>query len=157
MSEQRQSIHGSEQAARRVWQQNRSAETPPSAAPVRKRAAIQAAVGLAAGVVLFYLGHPILAYIAGSIAGIVLLTALVSPHGLHAQIHRGIEWIGIAIGKLLTWVLLAPFFFLFFTLFGRLARRGRRDKLERWLDRSAASYWQQRDAQPALADYERQF
>jgi hypothetical protein len=127
------------------------------AAPVRRRAAIQAAVGALAGGVLYAIGHHTLATVAWSIAGVVLLTALVSPHGLHARLNRAIEWVGSAIGKLLTWVLLVPFFFLFFTLFGRLMRGGRRDKLERWLDRSAATYWKKRDTSAALADYERQF
>jgi hypothetical protein len=53
-------------------------------------------------------------------------------------------------------VLLVPLFVLFFLPFGLLARRGRRDRLGRFFDPDAPTYWKRREpAAPTLADYER--
>jgi hypothetical protein len=50
--------------------------------------------------------------------------------------------IGRRIGRALTWLLLVPLFYLFFLPFGLLFRRGRRDRLKRYFDREATTYWE---------------
>ncbi len=162
MMEQQDLSVGSPAAARVVWNPQAPGEGPTAThrarGAVQRKALVQALVGAVAAAVLFALGRHGLSSVAFAIAGLVLATAWISPFGLHAQLNRLIEGLGRLTGKLLTWLLLVPFFFLFFTLFGRILRSGKRDKLERWLERSAESYWHKRpEKNPALSDYERQF
>ncbi len=162
MSERQELSIGSPAAARVVWNPRAASGVQASArtrrGAVQRKALIQSLVGAVAGAVLFHFGRHTLAYVAFVIASLMLATALISPLGLHARLTRWIEAFGRQIGKLFTWILLVPFFFLFFTLFGRALRSGKRDKLERRFDRSAESYWRQRPVKtPALSDYERQF
>ncbi len=75
---------------------------------------------------------------------------------------RGLEIVVDGIAKLLTVVVLAPLFLGGFTLFRLMFRRGIRDRLERWIEPDASSYWRQRndespsDSEPSLQRYERQ-
>ena len=125
---------------------------------LRRQGSVRALVGAAVGGVLLLVGATILARVAWVGAGLVLLAALASPDGLYSAIGRGLALLGHGIGRLLTIVLLTPVYGLFFVPFGRLLRRGRRDKLERWFDKSAASYWHRRsDAARTKASYERAF
>jgi hypothetical protein len=99
-----------------------------------------------------------LAYVAWGISALILLLALISPAGAYAALGRGLEAFGRLVGRVLAVVLLTPVFFLFFTLFGRLFRTGRRDRLERWFDAAAPSYWHRRDDPPrSAASYEKAF
>ena len=46
----------------------------------------------------------------------------------------------------------------FCLVFGLLARRGKKDRMERWFDDGMATYWKTRNDQPREASfYERQF
>jgi hypothetical protein len=129
----------------------------------RRRGAIQAMVGVAAATVLYWFGLTVLSAIAGTLALVVGTAALVSPTVAYAAISRGVDrfahWVGVA----LTWLLLAPFYYLVVTPFSLLSgRHGRNDRLERRLDRSAATYWQRREPSAEAPDhptdpYRRQF
>ena len=78
--------------------------------------------------------------------------------GVYAAIGRGLALLGHGIGRLLAIVLLTPLFWLVFVPFGRLLRGGRRDKLERWFDVAAPSYWHRREGRPRTKrSYERAF
>ena len=62
------------------------------------------------------------------------------------------------IGRLLAVLFLTPVFWLFFVPFGLLLRAGRRDRLERWFDPAAPSYWHRRDDAPrSKSSYEKAF
>ena len=125
---------------------------------LRREGVVRALVGGVVGGALLYFGAPILARVAWAGAGLVLVAALVSPDGLYAAIGRGLALLGHGIGRFLAIVLLTPVFFLFFLPFGRLLRAGRRDRLERWFDRSAPTYWHRRPAAPRTkSSYERAF
>ncbi len=106
---------------------------------------MRALVGGAAGAVLFHFGAGVLAGVAWVVAAVVLLAALISPEGLFKAIGHALARLGHGIGRLLAILLLTPVFFLFFLPFGGLLRSGRRDKLERWFDQRATSYWHRRD------------
>ncbi len=125
---------------------------------LRREGAIRALVGGAIGGVFFYFGALTLASVAWAGAGVVLLAALASPDGLYAAIGRALARLGLGLGRLLAILLLTPVFFLFFLPFGRLLRSGRRDRLERWWDPAALSYWHRRDDAPRTkASYEKTF
>ncbi len=125
---------------------------------LRREGAVRALVGLLAGKALQVLGFEHLAYVAWGISALILLLALVSPAGAYAALGRGLEAFGRLVGRALAVVLLTPVFFLFFLPFGRLFRGGRRDRLERWFDAAAPTYWRRRDDPPrSAASYEKAF
>ena len=115
---------------------------------MRWEGVVRGLAGAAVGGVLFYFGATILARVAWVGAGLVLLAALASPDGLYAAIGRGLALVGHGIGKLLAVTLLTPLYWLFFVPFGRLLRAGRRDRLERWFDPAAPTYWHRREDAP---------
>jgi hypothetical protein len=128
------------------------------AARQRRRGVIQALVGAVAGVAVFFFWRREAAFVVWAVSAVTLALALASPLGAYAALGRGLARFSHWVGRALAWVLFVPVFFLFFTLFGRLLRSGRRDRLERWFDRRAPSYWKQRpDGERTLADYRRQF
>ncbi len=124
---------------------------------LRRQGLVQALVGAAIGGLLAF-WHPTFAKVVWVIAGFTLLAALLSPTGLYAGIARALEALGRGIGRVMTVLLLVPVFVLFFGVYGGLGRRGRRDKLERWFDAGASTYWHRRPkAATGTAPYERQF
>lgn len=155
---------GSPHAAAAIWRWRESAGAGAAAlraarrTSLRREGVIRALVGGAVGGALLYFGAPILARVAWAAAGVVLAVALVSPDGAYAAIGRALALFGHGIGRLLAVVLLTPVFWLFFVPFGRLLRAGRRDRLERWFDKAAPSYWHRRnDAPRTKSSYEKAF
>lgn len=152
---------GSPAAAAVAWPwrtQSAGAATAALRRGLRREGLIRALVGGAAGALFFRFGALRLAEVAWGVSGVVLLAALLSPAGLYAATGRGLALLGHGIGRLFAIVLLTPVFFLFFVPFGRLLRAGRRDRLERWFDRGAVTYWHRRgDAPRTKASYEKAF
>lgn len=153
---------GNPKAAMVIWQWRESGRGrsggPNRAAHARREGAIRALVGAVLGTGVFFLGHPTLATVVWSIAGFTLVAALVSPLGVYGWIQRGIGALAHGVGLLMSWLLLPIFFFGFCMVFGLLARRGRNDRLERWFDDGAPTYWKERKDAPRNPEfYERQF
>jgi hypothetical protein len=140
------SVAGRPEAAAVVWQWATPASLEPGADPatsrIRVRGLLQALVGGIVGFGVFRLVSPTVGVVVLGIAGVIGLTALVSPTGLFAGIERMFAALGGLTGKILTWLFLVPLFYGFFLPFGRLMRRGRRDRMRRFLDPSAESYWE---------------
>ena len=109
----------------------------------RKRVVGEFCVGLALGLLIFHVFHKaILGTVVFCIAGIVLISGLFVPR-LHARIQKAAQWLGQAAGIALSWILLAPFFYVFFTL-GRLCvALGGKDPLQRRFPGGEDSYWHQ--------------
>jgi len=124
------------------WRAPKAQATGASDRSARLRGVIQGAVGGIVGGVLWALGWHGVATAAFVVGGIVMASALVSPRGLYAAVQRLFEATGHAVGVGLSWLLLVPFFYLFFAPFGALFRRGRRDRLQRRYDSGAATYWE---------------
>lgn len=146
--------------ARAAWE--RRPEDPAAkantAAALRRRGLLQSAVGLVAGTLIWFFWHRYLAPVVWTLAALNGLAAIASPTGVYAAISRGLEALGRGIGRVLTVVLLTPVYWLFFAPFGLLRRRGRRDRLTRWIDPRAETYWRRReDEEMTLERYERQF
>ena len=89
------------------------------------------------------------------IAGFILLSALVSPTVVYAGIEKLFDSLGHLLGRAMTWLLMVPLFYLFFLPFGLLFRRGRRDRLRRYSERDAATYWERREG-PTAASHSRE-
>ena len=65
--------------------------------------------------------------------------------------------ISFGIGQILTWVLLAPFFLIGFSL-GRLVQQlTGKDPMQRAYDPQAETYWVTRNEQPSTDQYRRQY
>ena len=125
---------------------------------MRLRGALQAAVGIAVGaVVLLYLSQPAGTIIL-SIASVVGLAALLSPHGLFAAFERATAALGRVIGRSVTWLLMFLIFYGIFVPFRLLFRRGHRDAMRRFYEPDAETYWETRElGRSASTLRERQF
>lgn len=102
-------------------------------------------VGAAIGGGAFWLGSVHAALVAWGLSGLLTLVALASPLGAHAAVLRVMSALGGLVGLVVGWALLTPVYLLFFVPFRFLFRRGSRDKLTRWIDPNAVSYWEARD------------
>jgi hypothetical protein len=110
-------------------------------AKLQRSGVLRGLVAICAAGVLFYFGRWIASSVAASLGSLTLGLALASPTKGYVALSRGVERLGELVGTFLTWVLLAPAFFLFFVPFGLLARRGRGDRIGRRFDRAAKTYW----------------
>ena len=152
---------GRADAAEVVWnwrdpRPQQAADTP-SNRP-RLRGSLQAAAAAAVGSAFWYFGSPILARVILSVAGGLLLAALLAPRTLYAAIERLFLALGRITAQAITWLLLVPVFYLFFAPFGMLLRRGRRDRLRRNLEPDSESYWEPHEGITAASgSHERQY
>lgn len=146
---------GRPEAAAVIWDWRRADDAPRRISVARRAALIRFVVAAVAGGVFFWLERPIVAYVAWSIGSLTLLLAIASPLGAYAAVDRLVARVGNLVGLVLTVLLLAPVFYLFFAPFGILFRRGSRDPLKRSFDPSAPTYWKARAED--RADLERPF
>jgi len=109
----------------------------------RKRVIAEFCVGLTIGMLVFHVFHkPVLGTIVLGIAGLVLISGLFIPR-LHGWIQALGLWMGRAVGIALSWILLAPFFYVFFSL-GRLCvLASGKDPMQRRFPGPQGSYWHQ--------------
>ncbi len=141
MTEQRA---GRARAAAVIWRW-RDAEPEPeaeSSARMRLRGSLQALGGAAFGLASYLFWSRTIAYLAFAAAALVLFAALVSPRGLYAFLRRVFDATGRGVGRAMAWVVMVPIFFLFFMPFGKLLRRGRHDRLRRYFEPDAETYWE---------------
>jgi hypothetical protein len=148
---------GSPEASAVIWRwRDAGATAAAQASPGRLRGSLQALAGSVFGLACFLFWSRTVAYLAFGMAALVLFAALLSPGGLYAGIQRLFEKTGRAIGRLMTYLLMTPLFYLFFLPFGKLLRRGRRDRLRRYFDTDAESYWEPHAPVPT-SSLERQY
>ena len=140
------------EASRVIWDwetEGRTRPASPSIGAQRRQGLLQGVGTLAFAGALFFFGFRHVASVAGTVGGIVLLAALLSPSGIYAAIQRAVGWLAERVGVGLNALLLGGIFFGFFVPFGWLFRRGKRDSLKRWQDAEAASYWVERTQESA--------
>lgn len=150
---------GRPEAAAAIWDWHGLArpEATTSAGRPRLRGTLQALAGAGFGAVSLVLGAHVLAAVVFTLASLLFLSALLSPAGLYAAIERAFRALGRWIGQALSWILLPAIFYGVFLPFGLLFRRGRRDRMKRFLEDRATSYWQPHRTIPASKSYRRQF
>jgi len=104
----------------------------------------------------WWLRHPFAAAVVGVLAGWLLLGLLGVPKLLvwFDRMGRGLSWL---IGTGLTWLLLAPFYLIFFGIGGLWLRLTGRDPMCRRRDPVAVTYWNERRSVPVREHFSRQF
>lgn len=143
---------GRPEAAAEVWDWRRErsssgdASTPSRA---RIRGSIQAAVGVAVAVLIFFFWSPMIAYVVSGFATLLFIAALASPTSLYPGFQRFFELTERLVGGVLTWMIMVLLFYLFFLPFGLLFRRGKKDRLKRHRDAEATTYWETCDGRTA--------
>ena len=123
----------------------------------RTRFWVQAGVMAAVGVGLFHFtDHRIVPCFLWVLTGLLLAGLLFSEPILHGFDRFGV-WLARAVGCVLTWGLLTPFFFIVFGLGRFIISLTGKDPLQRKLDPQAASYWTDRAGVETKSRYQKQF
>ena len=125
----------------------------PTPVKVIVEAAIPAAIGLG---IMFGLKHRTVGIVVLCIAAFILLSGLFAPRA-HAAFKNLFQMFAKGVGVALTWLLLVPFFYIFFT-FGRLSQFLRhKDPMNRAFPTDARTYWIPHAGQPTPESYKRQY
>ena len=126
-------------------------------AALRRAAFIQAGVTAAVGAVLrFGFGHHLFPLILWGIAAAVLVLGLFLPRA-YRPVHAFGRGLGRFVGKVLMYVLLVPFYYLFFTPVAVLLRLQGRDPLHRGFRDPRHTYWIARGPKERGDNASRQF
>ncbi len=153
---------GRPEAAAAVWSWRRAPAAGPAptrdegAGPARLRGLIQGAVGAGVGLLV----HHTLSETFGTailiVTSVIFLSAMLSPRVLYAGIERLFVVSGAALSRAVTWISLAIVLYTVFLPFGAIFRRGRRDRMKRYFEPEATTYWTLLDAErPAPDSYEK--
>jgi len=133
---------GRPEAAAVAWERVDQMVSPEAPSKARIRGAIQASAGAAIGGVLYvFFDLTTLPFMMFAAAGVILFSSLVSPAGLYRALESALGAVATRLGRGVMWVSLASVFYLFFTPFSFLLRRGKNDRLARRLEPEAESYW----------------
>jgi hypothetical protein len=139
------------------WKSRQGSAPTTPAGGYRRSALIQAVVmSLIAGFLYFGLHHHLFARIIWVLAGLVLVLGLVFPPA-YRPLHAFGQWLGRVVGKTLNYVLLVPFFYLFFTPVALLLRLQSRDPLHRSFRDSQWTYWIARSRKNRTENIDKQF
>lgn len=139
------------------WREKEPLAAHAAAGGPRKRAALEFAIGAAVGLVfLRLLGKPWLGAVVLALATLTLVGGFLVPP-LYSGFHRfGVRlgsWAGIAV----SWLVLVPFFYIFFGLgHAFLTLRGK-DPMRRAFDPAMKSYWCERTQNNDPARYKHQY
>ena len=136
------------------WKSGGAAQPPPASHLVMTL--VQTAVACAvASFLVFYKKHVVFGCVLYGIGAVMLIAGLFVPP-LHAAITRFGKWLGHVVGVGCTWLLLVPFFYLFFTPARLFMLLGGKDPLTRRWDRAAATYWADRKPVTDVKHFTRQ-
>jgi hypothetical protein len=140
------------------WREPHAEASPESPQRARVLGSLQALGTAALGALLFVYWSQTIGAVVLGLAAVVFASALISPTGLYLGIRRGFGALARLTGRAMTWILMVPIFYLIFLPFGMLFRRGRRDRLQRYFEPDAASYWDPHEGPTAASQqYDRQY
>jgi hypothetical protein len=142
-----------------TWDWRRPAGPPPGSgrAALRRAALLQAGVTAAVAALLrFGFGHHLFPLILWIIAGVVLFLGLFLPRA-YRPVHAFGRRLGRFVGRLLVYVLLVPFYYLFFTPAALWLRLRGRDPLHRSFRDARHTYWIARGSRERGDNAARQF
>lgn len=144
-----------------VWNwRERGASThadPSLRSRLRRKAVIQTLVmGVIGAVLLGLFGHRIVAFVVWGLAAVILILGLAAPPA-YRHIDRFGQFLGRAVGGLLTAVLLTPFYYLVFFPGALLLRLQGRDPLHRPPLEPGRTGWIPRRQGPTPESYAHQF
>jgi len=138
------------------WRERSAGGTEKSAAG-SKRPLIESGVTLTVGLILLAGFHKaIIGSIVCAIAVFVLVSGLCIPRAYQGFRKLG-ERLAKAVGVALTWMLLAPFFYICFASAGIILRLLRRDPLQRAWKPEATTYWETHRGVLDAQHYDRQY
>jgi hypothetical protein len=140
------------------WREKAAAQilvrkTGPAASAVLLQATGMAAVGSA---LYWWLGHRFMGVVAFSLAAIVLVAGFFLPR-FFAAIKSFGKHLGRWVGTLLTWGLLAPFYYIFFAPAHLALKIKGKDPLHRQCPTVEPTYWTPRKPVKDLGQYRKQF
>ncbi|MFP8877988.1 MAG: hypothetical protein VCE43_00200 [Myxococcota bacterium] len=154
-------LHGSAEAAAAIWDWRGTGMAPsdaPQTGHLRMRGIAQGLVGAGVGTGLYLFVSTTAGAVVALTGVTIALAGLLSPTGLFVLIDRGFQALARGLSRIITWAVLLPLFYLFFLPFGLVLRAGKRDRLQRWMDADAATYWEPRDGITAASpSRERQY
>jgi len=151
---------GRPEAAAEIWNWREPRAEAAQESPQRARVlgSLQGLGTAAFAALLFVYWSQVIGALVLCLSGVVLGAALISPTGLYLGIRRGFGALARLTGRGMTWVLMVPIFYLIFLPFGQLFRRGRRDRLKRYYEADAESYWDAHEGPTAASQqYDRQY
>lgn len=151
---------GRPEAAAEIWHWREPRAEAPQESPMRARVlgTLQGFGTAALAALLYVYWSQTVGTVVLCLAGVVLVSALISPTGLYLGIRRGFGALARLTGRGMTWILMVPIFYLIFLPFGLLFRRGRRDRLKRYFEADAPSYWDPHEGPTAATQqYDRQY
>lgn len=123
---------------------------PPARKPAGAAGAvIKGLIGAGAGALFWYWQWRTLAIVVWSIAGLVTLASVASP-SVRGGIDRGFASLGKGLGKAVSWIFLAPLFFVGFSAVHLLHKLSGRDPLRLKID-DRPSYWLAADSEARSA------
>lgn len=136
-------INKSTDASDVIWNWRSSGLYSRSQSPssLRKKGAMQGAGAAIIASLFWYFDLRTMSYIAGTMATIVLVAAIVSPNRAFATLNRGADKLGRFLGNCIKWIFLPAVYYLFFLPFGILFRRGDNDSLQRTYAPGNSTYW----------------
>ena len=139
------------------WRRAPAPLAAPGAGARRVRAAAEAAVMTAVGLLFLLKFHqPIPGGMLLGLAALVLAGGLFIP-ALYRGFQAAVAWLARAVGIALSWVLLVPFFYLAFTAGRLLLAVSRKDPLQRRARPELKSYWTERKPIAGPEHYTRQY
>ena len=115
------------------------------ATSARKRGLVQTAITGTLAALLYFFLAPRVGQIVGGVAVFLFTSSMLFPLSIYAGIEKFVAWLARWLQIGVTWVLMALIFAFVFTPIGVLFRRGKRDRLLRWLEPEKRSYWNERD------------
>ncbi|MDA3799156.1 MAG: hypothetical protein PF692_08765 [Kiritimatiellae bacterium] len=106
-----------------------------------KKAMIQFVVMICIGGLLYYKFHKeIMSYVVFALAWVVFISGIALPKVFNA-IEKFGSFLGMAVGTIITWALLLPFFFICFVPGRIILLLAKKDPLERNFDKDAETYF----------------
>jgi hypothetical protein len=118
---------------------------------IRLRGGLKALIPAVIGSVIYLRVSHLGGTIVLSVAAVIFMAAMLSPTGLYALIDRAFNALTDGVGRLMTWIVLPILFFTVFLPFGKVTRRGKQDRLQRFHDAARASYWSDRTGERAAS------
>jgi hypothetical protein len=136
------------------WQEDKASGKPQK--PSLATAFFTLTVAWVVAGVFYYFSHPVMATIVACISMLVFFCSQFLPD-IYSIIERLIKKLSRGIGLLLTWLTLAPFFYLCFGG-GRIIQKiTGKDPMNRNIESSATTYWLKRKEGITIKQYRKQF
>ncbi len=126
--------------------------------PELKKLLLELLIPVSIGLILWFVfkEKKTLAVVVFAISAYLFLTGLFVP-SFHYAFKRFFQKFAAGVGVILTWVLLLPFFYIFFTV-GRISQLIlRKDPMKRACPTTADTYWIKHSATGDVASYSRQY